>query len=185
MRDLFVELPFFTSHFTPSAVFLISFVLITTVISSTPFYNMLRRLSTRFGSKKEADAEVNGVNGTKGANGVNGYSEKPKPAQKKSSFGVTNGTIAEHEDKSHERKGIADTFDAFAQLIHASQRPLPTQTGDGSYVEHQEHSGLWKDLTSMGIKDAKTLKEVLANKASGKLTDDKTMIMERVIQVCA
>ena len=35
----------------------------------------------------------------------------------------------------------------------------------------------------MGFKDVKTLRDVIANKASNALMDDKTMLMERIIQV--
>ncbi len=36
----------------------------------------------------------------------------------------------------------------------------------------------------MGFKDAHTLMNVMQDKASGELQDDKTYLMERVIQVC-
>lgn len=146
---------------------------------------MFRRLSRRFSGKQDTNGEVNGSSspdGVSNPNGVNKYSANASNTRQQS-FPTVNGTIDEQDDKSHEPKGVAETFEAFAQIIHASQRPLPTQTGDGSYVQHHEHTGLWADLRSMGIKDAKTLKEVIANKASGQLVDDKTMIMERVIQV--
>jgi len=39
------------------------------------------------------------------------------------------------------------------------------------------------DLKNLGFKDLKTLREVIESKAKGELVDDKTYIMERVIQV--
>lgn len=84
-------------------------------------------------------------------------------------------------------KGEADsssTFKDYKQVIHAARRPLPTETGDGSYVEEETSSGIWADLRSMGIKDASTLVSFLENKVTRQSIDDKTMLMERVIQVC-
>lgn len=84
-------------------------------------------------------------------------------------------------------KGEADsssTFKDYKQAIHAARRPLPTETGDGSYVEEETSSSIWADLRSMGIKDASTLMSFLENKVTRQSIDDKTMLMERVIQVC-
>lgn len=39
------------------------------------------------------------------------------------------------------------------------------------------------NLKSLGIKDYMTLRDVLQNKAKKELLDDKTYLMERVIQV--
>lgn len=74
-------------------------------------------------------------------------------------------------------------FEKYAQLIHASQRPLPNQNGDGTYTDHDSSTGLFQDIKSLGFKDFGTLKDVIASQASGELVDDKTMLMERVIQV--
>ncbi|TAQ84850.1 hypothetical protein B7494_g6827 [Chlorociboria aeruginascens] len=52
-----------------------------------------------------------------------------------------------------ERKDIDDMFQEFGQLIHASRRPLPTQTGDGTYNEHKEFTGLKEDLKAPRLKD--------------------------------
>lgn len=86
-------------------------------------------------------------------------------------------------DHAASRQDVESAFQKFAQLIHASNRPLPTQSGDGASLEHAEPTGLMNDLKSIGIKDVKTLMEVMKSKASGQLQDDKTYLMERVIQV--
>ena len=151
---------------------------------------MLKRFSSTFKKKKgEANGHTNGTsangakatNGADIANGGNGVNGTSKPAQgKRMSFKKQQ---SETVDRSVTRGDVDTSFEQFAQLIHASSRPLPTQTGDGSYIEHEAPSSLFQDLKSLGFKDMKTLKDVLANKASGALADDKTMIMERVIQV--
>ncbi|KAJ5085033.1 hypothetical protein N7532_009804 [Penicillium argentinense] len=78
---------------------------------------------------------------------------------------------------------LSSKFKQYREVIHAARRPLPTETGDGSYVEDETSSGLWADLRSLGIKDAGTLVSFLENKVTGQYVDDKTMLMERVIQL--
>lgn len=82
------------------------------------------------------------------------------------------------------REEVQNAFEQFAQVLHASQRPLPTQTGDGAYLEDAVAPSLMQDLRSLGFQDVKTLLAVMQTKATGALADDKTYIMERVIQVC-
>ena len=156
---------------------------------------MLRKLSTRFGKKRQD--EVDGINGTQNvSNGIskknetngaytNGTSStKPDIDKRHSSFGLPakKGKKAA-ADHTASRSDVESSFDQFAQVIHASQRPLPTQTGDGTYLEHKEPSGLMADIKALGFKDVHTLMDVMKNKATGALQDDKTYIMEKTIQV--
>ena len=76
------------------------------------------------------------------------------------------------------------SFTRFAHILHASRRPLPNQSGDGSTLDTTEPTGLLGDIKKMGFKDARTLMDVVKTKASGELQDDKTYIMERTIQAC-
>ena len=155
---------------------------------------MLRRFSTKFGKNKHD--QVNGVNGassTNGTNGINGTdakrsqtngetAEKPDIEKRHSSFGFIKGRQGT-SDHSASRADIESSFSQYAQLIHASQQPIPTQNGDGSYVDHKEPSGLMSDVRSLGFKDVHTLMDVMKNKATGALQDDKTYLMEKTIQV--
>lgn len=70
------------------------------------------------------------------------------------------------------------------QVVSAALRPLPTQTGDGSYVQEPTVTGLAKDLLHFDLKDAKTLAEVAKTAVTGEAVNDRDYIMERVIQVC-
>ncbi len=63
------------------------------------------------------------------------------------------------------------------------RQPLPTQSGDGSYLDHTQPSGLMSDIKAMGFKDVHTLIEVMKTKVKGELQDDKTYMMEQTIQV--
>ncbi|KAL6715679.1 hypothetical protein ACLMJK_006640 [Lecanora helva] len=156
---------------------------------------MLRRLSTKFGkSRKDSTDEVhetksrtngdtNGIK-TNGAqtNGIG--SEKPDTVKRHSTFGLQSKKPKKAtNDHSASRSDVESSFAQFAQLIHASQRPLPTQTGDGAYLDHGEPSGLMSDIKALGFKDAHTLMDVMKNKATGALQDDKTYLMEKTIQV--
>ena len=157
---------------------------------------MLRRISTKFGKGKKE--EVNGVNGTDNAtkgstNGVqtngaytNGTSsEKPSSEKRHSSFGIQSKKARKAAtNDSASRSDVESSFAQFAQLIHASERPLPTQSGGGgAYLDPKEPSGLMSDIKALGFKDAHTLMDVMKNKASGALQDDKTYLMEKTIQV--
>ena len=141
---------------------------------------MLRRFSSKFNKGKHEGA--NGV-----SNGVSNGVEKPDMPRKRSSFmpqrkekerEKPNGQV----DVSANRGDVESAFQKFAQLIHASNRPLPTQSGDGAYLEHAEPTGLMQDLKAIGIRDVATLMELMKTKVKGQLTDDKTMLMEHVIQ---
>lgn len=74
-------------------------------------------------------------------------------------------------------------FEQFSSVLQAAVRPLPTQTGDGTYIEKDGSTGIMEDLKYLGFKDFKTLKEVVQQKATNSLVDDKTYFMERVIQL--
>lgn len=128
---------------------------------------MLRRLSTTF--KKDKKKANGSSSGSSPKDSLNGSPTHEHSNQK--------------PDTSKGREEVSSTFSQFAQVLHAARRPLPTQTGDGSYVKRDAPASLFENLKTIGIGDAKTLKEVLGNKAKRDLIDDKTYLMERVIQV--
>ena len=141
---------------------------------------MMRRLSSQFGRKKDKDgANSSAVNGTSPQSPSAIPEEQPKPngVKRNSTFGLskkktdtdtmTNGDTshdtaaksAKHADEGTNRQDVESMFSQFAGLIHAAQRPLPTQTGDQTYlVEEASHSSFWQDFRSLGLKDANTLK---------------------------
>ena len=137
---------------------------------------MLKRLSTFRKSKREEEGAPK-VNGTSSGKS-NGTANGKKPATNGSATAHKENAPAEHHGNEKDAQGLLEQF---AQLVHASRRPLPTQSGDGAYLEHEVSSGVFADLKSLGFKDVKTLMEVMTSK-KGSLQDDKTYIMERVIQ---
>ena len=88
------------------------------------------------------------------------------------------------------RQTLESGFKKLASLISAARKPLPTQTGDGTYLHYpnddpnliqQIEAGL-KDLSHLGITDIETLIQVQDKQKNGYLWDDKKYLMERLIQ---
>lgn len=83
------------------------------------------------------------------------------------------------------RQEIEHALESARSLVKASLRPLPTQTGDGSYLAPPQITGLIKDLQKMGIDDAETLIELVKTTATGEKINDKSYFMERVIKLAS
>ena len=79
---------------------------------------MIRRLTSRLGRDKKQDGQVNGASPE-----TNGVGTKRKSAI------ATTKPKEDTEDQSATRQDVETIFAKFAQLIHASTRPRPTQTG--------------------------------------------------------
>ena len=80
-------------------------------------------------------------------------------------------------------KGFEKSLAQVEQVISSSLRPLPTETGDGTYVKEPETTGVAKDISHIGLDDVKTLVDVVKTGATGEPVKDRDYIMERVIQV--
>ena len=144
-------------------------------------YTMLRRFSTNF-KKSKGDKEDRRE---PKENGVQGHSKRHSmvaPIRKS----TTSPPRVEEEEPAQTatRDTVESTFEKYSQVIHASQTPQPRQTGDSTFLEHDTTSGFFGDIKSLGFRDVNTLKDLIKSKASGELVDDKTMLMERIIQVC-
>lgn len=149
---------------------------------------MIRRFSTKLGINKGKKEETNGTHAGESTNGnasaaINGNNKPILEKRGSSILPLKSHRKTPGADHSASRSDVDTSFEQFAQLIHASQRPLPTQGGEGSYIDHAEPSSLMQDVKALGFKDAKTLMDVMKTKAAGELQDDKTYIMERTIQV--
>lgn len=91
-----------------------------------------------------------------------------------------------HEDHPNRvnRGHVEGTFSKYAQLIHASRRPLPTESGDGTYLGgKKKRTSLFQDLRTVGFEGISTILAVAKSKRKGDLVDDKTYLMERIIAV--
>lgn len=87
--------------------------------------------------------------------------------------------------KSSLRHEIEETLDSARSLIKSSLRPLPTQSGDGTYITPPQVTGVIKDLQKMGFEDAATLIELVKTTATGQKIDDKSYFMERLIKLAS
>lgn len=85
-------------------------------------------------------------------------------------------------DNGH-ANGAGSPLAQIEQVIKASLRPMPTETGDGTYVKGNTTTGLAQDLSHVDLKDVKTLAEVAKSAITGDPINDREYIMERVIQV--
>ncbi|RSL65910.1 hypothetical protein CEP54_004049 [Fusarium duplospermum] len=112
----------------------------------------------------------------KNGHATNGHSQEKAPAPPKSQ--------PKAAGQSNQKKEGA--LKSFKKLRVLSKRPLPTEMGDGSYRTVVNRPRLKEDLRRLKIKDLKTLLEIVKAKAKGETQqDDKTMIMERTIQIVA
>ncbi|KAL4993029.1 hypothetical protein BDV10DRAFT_200064 [Aspergillus recurvatus] len=85
-----------------------------------------------------------------------------------------------------EQAGVIDEVKDLSTVVHMALRPLPTKTGNGSYITDDDQSGsLWADICALRIEDASTIKSFIESTARGPLIDDKTMLMERLIRLMA
>ena len=132
---------------------------------------MLRRFSTQFKRNKDTNGDAEPKSGKE-----NKRFSKASPSRKPT---VNNN----EENHTVKRAEVVAVFEKYAQAIHASREPLPNQTGDGTYLKHDQSSGLISDIKALGFRDINTVKDLIKSKASGELIDDKTYLMERIIQV--
>ncbi len=148
---------------------------------------LFRRLTSFNKSKKNGESSK--TNGT-----TNGASTTiaEQPTKRAATNGYTPAemkhaekTEHHHDDPTTTREDVASVFEEYAQLIHASLKPLPTQSGDGAYLDKEEHTGILTDLRSLGLKDVKTVKHIMEDKASGKPQDDRKYHMEEIMQLVA
>ncbi|KAM3478595.1 hypothetical protein MY5147_002107 [Beauveria neobassiana] len=131
--------------------------------------------------KKTSSIAVDGHSGQNGQNGhaTNGHTigsnaQKRQPLPKYPKPSKTNS------------QGSPSHLSGILQLRAASRRPLPTEMGDGTYRFIKSRPSLLRDLRSMTWSDFKTIKAIVAAKLKRETqTDDKTMLMEKTMQLVA
>ncbi len=88
--------------------------------------------------------------------------------------------LPEHTSK---RQKIENALASISGVIKAASRPLPTQTGDGSYIVPPKETGLFHDIRMTRREDVQTLLKAQMLEMTGDPVDDKKYLMERLIQV--
>lgn len=89
------------------------------------------------------------------------------------------------EKHEHFRKEVSNTLKSVGGLVKAAIAPLPTETGDGSYIEPLKETGLIHDLAHMRPGDIPTLIDLVKEAVTGSPVDDKTYLMERIIKLAS
>jgi hypothetical protein len=125
---------------------------------------------------------------TNGSKEVNG-SKSSTSASSASDTGVKLASLAKPkptplvvQHTKADRKGVKNAFAQYAQVVQATVTPLPHQGGVGTKT--QKWGKLTDDIKTLRGADFKTLKAVVVGKIKGeKIKDDKTMLMEQVIQL--
>ncbi|KAK0612238.1 heme peroxidase [Immersiella caudata] len=124
---------------------------------------------------------------TNGSKEVNG-SKTPSSAssidtgEKLASLAKPRPTPLVVQSTTADRKGVKNAFEQYAQVVQATVKPLPHQGGAGTKT--QKWGKLTDDIKTLRAADFKTLKAVVVGKIKGeKIKDDKTMLMEQVIQL--
>ena len=88
-------------------------------------------------------------------------------------------------ERATARQQIEHNLESAGVLVKSSLRPLPTQTGDGSYLDPPHLTGLIKDLQKLKIDDAETLVDLFKTTATGEKINDKSYFMERLIKLAS
>ncbi|KAG6011007.1 hypothetical protein E4U21_000038 [Claviceps maximensis] len=136
----------------------------------------------RVGNGAQAGAHVNGTDGTNGTNGTHATGQTLNSNQH-TGKDVSNQVSRPERGQTNQKPTSSGSL---LQLRAASKRPLPTERGDGTYREILKRPSIIQDLKSFGVGDLKTLKDIITAKIKREtLQNDKTMIMERTIQLVA
>lgn len=110
---------------------------------------------------------------------------QPSPGQTSSAQNglkeQSNGTnSSEQHSKPQE---LEDALKSILTLWNMSRRPLPTQTGDGTYLSEEQQTGILEEIRLAGFKGIKTVTDLAKTTLQREPIDDRTYLMERVIQV--
>ena len=83
------------------------------------------------------------------------------------------------------REKVEEAFQSVAGVIKASSAPLPTQTGDGSYITSTKTTSILNDLIHIRPSDIGTLIDLAKTAVTGESVDDKTYLTERLLKVAS
>lgn len=83
------------------------------------------------------------------------------------------------------REKVEDAFQSVVGVIKATTAPLPTKTGDGSYIANTKPTGLLTDLVNLRPGDVSTLIAQAKSTLTGDPVNDKTYLMERLLKLAS
>ena len=80
------------------------------------------------------------------------------------------------------REKVEEAFRSVAGVIKASSAPLPTKTGDGSYITSTKPTGILNDLIHIRPSDIGTLIDLAKTVVTGDPINDKTYLTEHLLK---
>lgn len=83
------------------------------------------------------------------------------------------------------REKVEETFKSVVGVIQGLTAPLPTKTGDGSYIPDTKPTGLVDDLVNLRRGDVRTLIAQAKSTLTGDPVNDKNYLMERLLKVAS
>ena len=83
------------------------------------------------------------------------------------------------------REKVEEAFQSVASVIKASSAPLPTKTGDGSYITSTKSTGILSDLIHLRPSDIPTLIDYVKTAVTHDPLNDKTYLTERLLKVAS
>ena len=93
--------------------------------------------------------------------------------------------VPDESEHQSVRKRLEASFSSIAGFIKTSLRPLPLETGDGSYIHEPEHTTLLKDLSKLGFRDMLTLAEMVKAGTTEEKVNDSEYLMEDIIALAS
>ena len=83
------------------------------------------------------------------------------------------------------REKVEEAFQSVAGVIKASSAPLPTKTGDGSYITSTKTTSIFNDLIHIRPSDIGTLTDLAKTVVTREPINDKTYLTERLLKVAS
>lgn len=83
------------------------------------------------------------------------------------------------------REKVEEAFRSVAGVIKASSAPLPTKTGDGSYLTSTKPTGILNDLIHIRPGDIGTLIDLAKTAVTRDPINDKTYLTERLLKIAS
>ncbi|KAI9661338.1 MAG: hypothetical protein M1831_003071 [Alyxoria varia] len=83
------------------------------------------------------------------------------------------------------RDRVPAAFKKIAQLWAYSSRPLPNETGDGTYVLEPKRESYWEDIKRLNPENAVTLGKVAKTQLKGEPWNDRDYLLEHLLQVAS
>ncbi|VBB80807.1 Putative linoleate diol synthase with cytochrome P450 domain [Podospora comata] len=136
------------------------------------------------GHKASNGTGVTALNGSSSSHGSSSAHQSREGMELVASQAKPRPTLLDLKPTGANRAGVANAFERYGQVMQSSVAPLPNQHGADTFSRSKKWGKLRDDIKQLRLADYKTLLGVVKAKVKGeKIKDDKTMAMEKVIQL--